>query len=393
MACRELGMREMLRPWLGAQHDAAHAGLGHRPWQSSPRVPARPVLAADTRVDVGADSRLVSIFHRGELIKVHPLQPVGRRDGLHRLLGGRDAVRRAQSRRVCPPGGPGRAVESVEQCVRCSSVACSPGYACAKPRSCCVWPIAMAPRGSTPPAPAPSASNASTSAAWRPSFARPWNGSRRPPSAGRSSPRREGARREILKTACAWPTSLPDPDDRRRATAPRTARRQAARLLRAAELSRDRSVRPEDALDAEELLAATLVESEGALAALALRRQLAVLERELALSAEHADRAVGAEVVRAILADRDLHPVTLVLAGPGEAEHRSMPPSGDHPVIRDGHHGGGSRRRRATGAESQYDEQQQALVWPVRRRRLFCIALISSLPPVLPPSCPCGSSG
>src|SRR6185295_6238358 len=86
------------------------------------------------------------------------------------------------------PARPPRSDRRWSSSCACCSAACSPGPACARLRSCSVSRIALGPRASTPPAPAPSVSNCSTSAAWRPSSARPWSASRHPPSVAPSSP-------------------------------------------------------------------------------------------------------------------------------------------------------------------------------------------------------------
>src|SRR5262245_32198597 len=69
----------------------------------------------------------------------------------------------------------------------CSSAACSPGRVCARLRSCCGSLSGTAPRASTRPVPAPSASSCSMSIASRPSCVRPWSVSPPPLTAGWSS--------------------------------------------------------------------------------------------------------------------------------------------------------------------------------------------------------------
>jgi len=92
MAHRELGMvevREILRRWLGGEGVRAIARavgvdrktIGAYVQAAVPMGVRRgvPTPYLHQRVEVRADSRLVRVYHRGELIKVHALQPAGGR--------------------------------------------------------------------------------------------------------------------------------------------------------------------------------------------------------------------------------------------------------------------------------------------------------------------------
>jgi hypothetical protein len=124
-----------------------HLGLGDRPSRSTtsssggpctPCPPASSVSASEVR----ADSRLVRIYHRGEVIKVHP--PPAARGSRHRLRGLPEdrapyAMRAPDTQ--AEQGGP-----AVGQFVRVLlSGVSSRGPGCARPRSCSAWRIASAP--------------------------------------------------------------------------------------------------------------------------------------------------------------------------------------------------------------------------------------------------------
>jgi hypothetical protein len=91
----------------------------------------------------------------------------------------------------------------------------------------------------------------------------------------------------------------------------------------------------QDPIATEDPLAASLEQGQRGIAPVTVKRQLPILNGELALPTEHSDRAMDPEVVRAVRSDDDIHPVAL---GPAcrQTGDRAGPFPGDAADVRDG---------------------------------------------------------
>ena len=104
------------------------------------------------RVDVRADRSLVRVFHRGQLVKVHPRQRARRAVTDAADLPADKTVYAMRDldhlQRAWPPGTARRSAPTPRRCwtSRC------PGRRCARSTPCSAWSRSGAPTGSTPPA-------------------------------------------------------------------------------------------------------------------------------------------------------------------------------------------------------------------------------------------------
>ena len=139
-----------------------------------------PAELVGQRVEVRADSALVKVFHRGQLVKTHPRVAPGSRstDPKDYPVGRAEYALRdvATLTKKAAAAGPAVGVYAA----RLLDTRC-PGPGCGPSTGCSAWSVPTAPDRSRRPVPAPSSSTSWTSPRSPGCSSRPAKGSRRPP--------------------------------------------------------------------------------------------------------------------------------------------------------------------------------------------------------------------